>query len=63
MNREILKWIDQKRYEAKNSDNLAKGLVKTCGLGMLEGIMDGLVIFGPLLIIDGIITKKRINRK
>ncbi len=62
MVREILKWSDAKTKKIIEEDEKA-GFAKTCGLGALEGFIDGCAIVGAvgfvLTLVDRFIPNKK----
>lgn len=55
MVRHIHTWIDAKMEEAEN-DNAATGIGKACGLGLLEGMIDGCAVIGGLFFVNSVIA-------
>ena len=53
--RRLLKLVDNMMDSASNDPNTSRGLCKAAGAGFIEGVMDGILISVPVVIVAGII--------
>ena len=61
MVREILEWCDKKQDESLEGDSEVILLAKSCGLGAIEGAIEGFAILGVIITITGIIKLVKRN--
>lgn len=58
MVRKLLEMLENKSNEIAEKEPTKSNLAKACGLGMLEGMIDGAFIVGALAFLAGIFGKK-----
>jgi len=58
MNRSILGWVDTKFKKVVNDteESTGMGLLKSFGLGAIEGTLNGLTILGGYTIVLGVVA-------
>lgn len=66
MNRSILKWVDTKFEKVCNDteESNTKGMLKSAGLGAIEGALNGLTILGGYtLVLLGVVAVLKKTKK
>lgn len=61
--RGILKWTDKEMDKVLYDENTKHKGLKSVGLGMLEGFVDGAIIAYPILIAGCIYWRKQAEKK